>query len=88
MSEANEVERRVRRKLQDVDMQKSGTKLACPHCKKEQDEVVDDYVTPGKIGHESSCDDLCEHCDKPFSVTRLESGDFDVLSEVSDDIDT
>lgn len=50
----------------------AGSKLICPFCKTQQEDIVDDYVIPGKVGAASASSDSCYSCDAEVTV-QLES---------------
>lgn len=55
---------------------KEGQKLICPQCGSEQEELVDDYIIPGKTGAASACVDNCSECHASFEVECTGSGDY------------
>lgn len=52
--------------------------LKCPHCGEAQEDTVDDYVVPGRVGSSSATQEQCDHCDKWFEVECVASGQFTV----------
>lgn len=49
----------------------AGDKMLCPHCRKEQEGLVDDYVVPGKVGGFSAAYDECGYCNGEFRVEKV-----------------
>lgn len=56
----------------------SGELLKCPHCLKNQESPVEDYVVSGRVGSSSATKDQCEHCDEWFSIECTAPGYFTV----------
>jgi hypothetical protein len=53
---------------------KTGEILKCPHCGKEEDSPVEDFVVQGplaRIGPTSRVEDQCGWCDGAFAVERV-----------------
>lgn len=61
--------------------QVGGEICVCPHCLKPQENVVQDYVIPGRVGDDSAAQDECweSACNKPFIVKRERNLTFSVL---------
>lgn len=57
-----------------------GEQVACPHCRKVQEEKVEDYVVPGRVGAESEQEDECWDCGGGFSVTHLGNNRYEVCA--------
>jgi hypothetical protein len=55
---------------------KAGDRLPCPHCGTHQEEPVEDFVIPGKLGASSRVKSDCFDCYKYFTVETMPSGDF------------
>jgi hypothetical protein len=53
-----------------------GQLIACPHCKKEQEEPVEEYVIPGSVGPASKYQSDCTWCYRDFTVEALADGHF------------
>lgn len=57
-------------KLTDGDLVK------CPHCGKAQEEPVQEFVIPGRIGEASVSNNECIWCDRAFSVEKVSAAEF------------
>jgi len=58
---------------------KKGEKVVCPYCNSVQEDPVEDFVIPGKIGTESIAE--CYDCDGIFYVTAFDDGTFEVSAK-------
>jgi aspartate carbamoyltransferase regulatory subunit len=60
---------------------KAGEKFKCPNvnCMEEQDDIIDDYVIPQRVGHESEVSERCHKCNRKFTVGRNADGTFYVV---------
>lgn len=45
-----------------------GAKITCWNCGKQQDDKVEDYVVPGRIGQPSGQEHECPWCEAYFTV--------------------
>lgn len=52
--------------------------LQCPHCKREQEAKVWEFVVPGRVGPTSATQDECEHCNAPFRVECIAPAEYEV----------
>lgn len=59
----------------------TGEKIACPACGKEQEDPVEDYVIPGRIGDQSTQIHECPWCDAKFSVEHTGQGKY-IVEEI------
>lgn len=50
--------------------------VKCPHCGKDQEEPVQDFVIPGKTGEASIANNDCIWCDKNFFVETVNATEF------------
>ncbi|MYM92611.1 hypothetical protein [Duganella vulcania] len=57
---------------------KAGEQIACPHCGQLQEDVVEDYVIPGKTGPSSAAVENCFECGDDFEVSYLGDGIYSV----------
>ena len=57
-----------------------GDKVACPLCGAVQDDKVEDYVVPGRIGLSSEQEHECHSCDACFTVICTAVDCYDVLA--------
>lgn len=53
---------------------KTGELVTCPHCGGQQEEPVEDFVIPGRVGDSSFYASECDHCDEKFSVKMTSVG--------------
>ena len=53
-------------------------KLACPHCKKEESDLAEDYVLPSNFGRPIS-KFQCGYCDEWFTAQRTEDNKIKVI---------
>lgn len=60
---------------------KAGEILKCPHCGKEEDSPVEDFVVQGqfaRVGPDSRVQDQCGWCDGAFAVERIDQDTYRV----------
>lgn len=55
---------------------KKGTKPVCPHCDKEQEYPVEDYVVAGVVGYPSLSEEQCGYCDGAFTIMLAKDGKY------------
>lgn len=61
-----------------------GRKLSCPHCSREQEDVVEDYCV---LGRPDKSKDTCVYCDRPFGVIFKQNSFFVVkIYTINDNI--
>jgi hypothetical protein len=54
------------------------SKLICPHCQQEQEDEVEAYCVPSRVGPTSRAVDQCYVCDKSFAVEKNADGTYTV----------
>jgi hypothetical protein len=57
-----------------------GDKITCWKCGQIQEDVVEDYVIPGKVGIESETEEDCHHCGAYFTVVCSAPDQYEVFA--------
>lgn len=50
--------------------------FSCPHCGKQQEGVVDDYVIPNRLGAASATQEQCGWCDGAYEVEKRNESEY------------
>lgn len=57
-----------------------GDTVCCPLCGKPQEDKVEDFVVPGRVGIESEAEDECYECGGCFTVICIAADQYEVLA--------